>query len=218
MIKHLLLLIAVFILLVSCTNVIPPTDYFRKAEEPITETWRDAYANFLRDLLNYDMLVDEYSGEPRTLFGLRDVDNNGTPELILLNLMPAAIDTFNKCVIYTYVNGEVTQIGSEWLRYGSIMISDNPDFPGLFTTNGSSAFVDSYLTINNGVFEIIRITDYDYNYGFVINEVSAELKNEWIKMGGYDFYIMQPSESAPLLDAYEINEENIYNIILLLQN
>ena len=55
-----------------------------------------------------------------------------------------------------------------------------------------------------GVFEIIRITDYDYNYGFVINEVSAELKNEWIKMGGYDFYIMQPSESAPLLDAYEI--------------
>ena len=216
-------LFCVFLLLTSCgsqpTGYSVAEDYVLSAElvteptSPIPETlpqpttWQRAYADFLRNLT-----ADEYHEEARMLFGLRDLDGNSIPELILLELMPASIDTFNKCVIYTYANGEVRQTGFEPLRYGAIMLSDNPGFPGLFTTNGSSAFVDSYLTINNGELEVIRITGYD-DLGFVIHDISAELKAEWMQMGGDDFHIMQPGQSARLLGTHEITEENIRDII-----
>ena len=204
--KFFILIIISFVLLGSCAN--------NSIQPEVTEIWREVYADFLREPNNYDMLIDEYSGEPLTLFGLRDLDNNGIPELILLDLMPVSDETFNKCVIYAYADDTVKLIGSEWLRYGSVMLSDNPDFPGLFTTNGSSAFQDCYLTINNGEFEIIRITDYNNDSYFIINDIDEALKNEWIKLGGDDFLIMEPTESVSLLNAYKINEENISEIIL----
>jgi len=177
-----------------------------KNENVVTDTWQNAYNDFLR---NYPT-DEEYNFK----FALRDIDNNGVPELVLLDLMPAGIDTFNKCSVYVYTNGEVNQIGWTWLRYGKIMLSDNPNFPGLFTTNGSSAFHDCYITIKNNEFDLIQITDYDWdnNNEFTINDISDELLNEWIKLGGDNSLIMQPQEET-LMKTYDINDENIKMVI-----
>jgi hypothetical protein len=179
--------------------------------EPIDESWREAYAEFLQNPDNYGGIYYErpgYSPYPKR-FALHDIDNNGVFELIILN----SAEGFDNCIIYTYINGNVEKIGEVGLRFGSIMLSDNPNFPGLFTTNGSSGYHDCYITMKNGEFELIQITDFDDN-GFVINDVGDDLISEWKKFGSGDFLIMEPKEGTTFLESYEINNKNIHEVIL----
>jgi hypothetical protein len=65
------------------------------------QTWQDAYMSHLRHLL--------HSADS---FMLHDIDNNGTPELIIY--------TSDSTLVYTFRNGQMVELESERFHYGSV--------------------------------------------------------------------------------------------------
>lgn len=146
--------------------------------------------------------------KPSFNFSLRDIDNNGAPELIIFW---GEYGTAAAYSIYTYSN-EIKDLGNGLnMRTGGLFISDNLEYPGLFTYtssyNGDEDF--EYRTIKNNelVSEVIWRTraerssdgfvDYDVTPKVIINNkpLIAELRKE-----------------IPIPD-YPITDTNIKNII-----
>ncbi|MCL2766967.1 MAG: hypothetical protein FWD21_04715 [Peptococcaceae bacterium] len=90
--------------------------------------WQQAYALFLRD---YPVTVDD--DDQVDCFFLRDMDNSGVPELLIVQMNGLAMDAVLS--VYAYDN-DVNKIGDytnpEEKFLGGFRFSNNPMYPGLF--------------------------------------------------------------------------------------
>ncbi len=176
-------------------------------EDSVVKTWQEAYVVFLRD---FSVFTDN---EPS--FSLRDIDNNGIPELIIVHEDGKTTDS----VLTTYYyDGTVYKIGDysdSKIGVAGLRISDNPMFPGLFTSWwGGGVEHYGYLTVRNE-----RLS---YEYLWYIDRTTEpprqkeisnkkELINESINAHSSNYY------THNLLEMYPINDENI-NLLLKTQN
>lgn len=145
-------------------------------EEPVyaatkSKSWQDAYAKILKSPKEFYKLwgsEDESAYNkylPNFYFSIRDLDNNGVPELIVRWDM--GLDG-HVCNVYTYSNGIVD------LGYISLLddfrVSDNSKYPGLFYTAyayyGDEA--DCYTTIKNN--KLVNKVILEYKGGVLIKE------------------------------------------------
>ena len=188
-------MLALFVLMGFVPSLAAPT----QASKP---SWQDAYANFLREtrMSEYNMFksyAPKY--EPDFYFFLRDIDNNGIPELIARWDQSAA---GHPVEVFTYSNG-VQHLGS-YAVPGSVHgtgISDNPKFPGLFTGLGNYRYhIDLYITIKNNklVEETISIGQTES----IDEEQVITIHNTALA-----------AELTRLIPAYDITEENIIKAI-----
>ncbi|MDR2686566.1 MAG: hypothetical protein LBB75_02345 [Oscillospiraceae bacterium] len=129
--------------------------------------WQNAYAAFLRGPENYTER-DHYAGN----FALADLDNDGSPELII-----AYYDGVQGGAIFANVylyNGKVRMIGQQSdMYYKGCYYSTDPSFPGVFVEGGRmSNFSCSHWTIKNSMFvdEPLWSNAYDYDVGEMVYE------------------------------------------------
>ena len=107
------------------------------------EAWQEAYTTFLKDFSaksNYD----------NHEFSLRDLDNNGIPELIIIQTHPAE----ELLTVYSYDRNvrEIGDYSNVKIAMAGLRISNNPMFPGLFTVWwGGGVEHYGYLTVKEGV-------------------------------------------------------------------
>jgi len=114
------------------------------------EKWNDAYADFL--LKKKDDTSDEFH------FFVKDLDNNGTPELI--------ISKHGTCLqIYSFDKGELVNGGEYEFYTGTIryLFSENKQYPGIFCFSvGGGLEHYCYLSFNNGVLKVEELWNEDF--------------------------------------------------------
>ena len=174
--KTLLVVVVLFIAL----GFIPVSSMPVFAEKNVS--WQYAYVEFLGGT---DGPYDFYSPEtkihgyeeikyynemkPYFYFSLRDIDNNGIPELIVRWDQGAAGHAAD---VYTYSNGKVKYLGfyTEPGAVNATGISDNPKYPGLFSGYGRrNDVVNTYITIKNNELVEEIINGYGDDYEAIID-------------------------------------------------
>lgn len=165
--------------------------------------WKEAYAEFLR---NFPGLTDNVV----RCFSLRDLDDNGIPELIIIqgNGVANAVLT-----VYSY-DGNVYKIGDYTdpkIGVSGLRISNNPIYPGLFTLWwGGGVEHYGYLKIGEGLLKHEDLWYMDRTKEPPQqNEISddKQLINESIKAHpSYEY-------TDNLLNMHLINDDNINAII-----
>lgn len=105
-----------------------------RAQAASTTAWQDAYVDVLKNPEKYNKDNSLYDGDNYNLykehanFSLRDIDNNGVPELIVNWGIGGTHSHFE---VYTYDN-EVKDCGYIASKSNPLIVSDDPKFPGLF--------------------------------------------------------------------------------------
>ncbi len=111
-------------------------------------SWQSAYESFVMN--------QEYLNDPEKSFGdysthdldlvscaLRDMNADGTPELIIFNGDASYAGSLS--YLYQYVNGAVSYVGTMSCSYGpDYDYVDNPSVPGLFTTGSHMGAIWTY--------------------------------------------------------------------------
>ena len=176
--------------------------------EEVSQEWRFAYAEILRNPINY--VIDPVLDFSDFSFFLHDIDNNGIPELIIEHNCSTAL---YYCVAFTYTD-EVVPLGfiDFNLTYQQFHIWDNPDYPGLFT--GWSRFgygEDYYTTLINGalVSTVIRICEWNDN------DEDIEFEYTYLNTDFDDFWW---SSVFPTLDKIELLPITEVNILMHVLN
>ena len=167
--------------------------------------WRDSYRAFLKDfpvLSNCDV-----SG-----FSLRDLDNNGIPELITVqsdsNSMQGILIIYS-CDDIIYKVGEYT---NPKLGVAGLRVSSNQAFPGLFTCWwGGGMEHYGYLTIQDEklIHEDLWYDDHHVEDSPGLVQISGDkqlIKESMDAHPPYDY-------TENLLEMYPVNEDNIIEII-----
>jgi len=136
--------------------------------------WQDAYAEFLRAPANY---AEGETYRTRN-FILADLDNDGSPELIIGHGNDIEGGAFFANV-YSY-DSNLNIIGQRVdMYYKSLWLSTDPSYPGVFVEGGrNSTFSCNYWTINDSLFvdELLWTDAYDSDVGkMVIKEVGNQL-------------------------------------------
>jgi hypothetical protein len=169
-------------------------------EEPVfaatkTEPWQDAYAKILKSPKEFykvwgsedESAYNKYL--PYFYFSIRDIDNNGVPELIVRWDMGMA---GHVCNVYTYSKG-IKDLGYISLL-GDFLVSENSKYPGLFYTAyayyGDASH--SYTTIKNNK---------------LVDQVILEYKNEVLTKE--DKKYVSEMEKAKVIQTYSITDSNI---------
>lgn len=152
--KKIVYLLAVFAMLfsvVGCNNdIIPKNSNNLKTEKSLNEpiSIEDKYIRFLSD--NYKDAVN-------LNYTYRDIDNNGTEELLIIEN--------TTLTVYT-ASPSVTKIGMHDFITGTyqLLYSENKTFPGLIvlTVGGGTNHFD-YITIQKNALSIKKIYDEDYS-------------------------------------------------------
>lgn len=162
------------------------------AQAADTTTWKDAYATFLKNPDNIKKLLVIGDSIDDACFSMRDIDNNGVPELIV-----SAGHQFWSVFTYDNDNG-IKDIGfASKRRY---LISSNAKYPGLFAYEGEQDSYTSYITIKNNVMTQVNVSEENFR-------VDSPKKNV------FDNTLDSISEKATYLPTYPISNLNIANII-----
>lgn len=164
-----------------------------------TISWQDAYAEVLKDPEGFYKAYgseDEYAYnkyKPYFYFSLKDIDNNGVPELIVRWDMGGDGHT---CEIYTYSKG-IKELGIVALQ-DEFSISSNSKYPGLFycsyAYNGTEAY--NYVKIKKN-----KLTD----------EMFFQMEREVITKNNST--LLAEMNKAKSLPTYSISDKNIANVI-----
>lgn len=169
-----------------------PVELTSSINTQIEDAWQDVYAKFLRGIDTYGYTTRDYiipgSYEIPPLFYIYDIDQNGTPELILI------CDNGNwedlSCDVFTYKNNAAQKIGSMKFNLFGAIGAPNNITEGLFSEDTYKGDFGSlhYYTIKNDVF---------------IEQLFCEFDSRTISgnEAGNDEY-------TPF-DFYQITEENI---------
>ena len=107
-----------------------------------------SYTDFINQLKN---------GQNEILYLIKDIDNNGIEDLIILNN--------TQITIYTYTN-EIISVGKRDFSTGTVRFfySDQTDFPGIFYFTASGGMNHyGYLTIKNEQLSIEELWTEDYS-------------------------------------------------------
>lgn len=182
------------------------------AEKP--QAWQKAYAAFLREYPFIDDNAIPALGEDDRLFqfSLRDLDNSGVPELLVIQSDTDALDA--SFVAYTF-DGTVHAIGEFKNKKGSFIsglrTSDNPLFPGLFESwNGGGEEHYGYLSLKDG-----RLA-YEYLWR---NDRTREPPHQTMLSDNQQLIeesiSLYPLEDATdnLLELHWINDDNIKKVL-----
>ena len=169
------------------------------------DEWKNTYLYFLNDFLKYNNDIYEFS--------LWDLDNNGIPELLILQLNENGGEGILS--IYSYddniikIDDYIDHKTAAGYRY-----SYNTLFPGLFTFwwGGGQEYY-GYLTINNGI--LIHEN---------IKHIDRSIEPPNIKYMSNNKHLIDESTNVyphfnyndNILKFYIINNENIENIFSLL--
>jgi len=207
-IKRVLLLLVLSVLITfsvaGCTSdkdINSPNDSLPSSNTGTeTKAWQDAYEVFLKDF-------PTLAGFDTSTFSLKDLDNDGVPELIIVQKKEEG----QKSVLSVYsFNGAVFLIGEcdDPNSYaGAFRITNNPAFPGLFSLRwGGGMEQYGYVSIIEGrlVIEDVWYIDRSSNTPQYV-EVSdnKELVNE-------STLVFSPYGAAGnLLETYPINADSI---------
>ena len=202
--------IILFILVMSLTILSACGDDFKKSDNQEnaaadTQSWVDAYAEFLRNPENY-IEDGHFAGN----FALADLDNNNIPELIIVfyNGVEGGVIFAN---IYLY-DGNVGIIGRQInMYYKSCYLSTDLLYPGIFVEGGrSSNFSCSYWTVKDNEFseELLwstafnpEIEDFEYKEFSGDRQLIDEAKNA-----------VGLEKEVPFFDIFDINEGNMQKI------
>jgi hypothetical protein len=148
------------------TIILTETSEIVPVETAKTELWRDAYADFLRNVETYsyavrsEIIPGSYNTPP--LFCLYDIDKNQIPEIILIT------DDGNweneKCEVFTYDNSDVKLLGEVKFNWFGNVSSPLNRAEGLFSDNGYKGQNGEiyYYTIKNGALVEQLVCEYNY--------------------------------------------------------
>lgn len=164
-----------------------------------TETWQEAYAAFLR---NFPAITDDGIA----YFSLRDLDSNGTPEL-MLEQRDGSEPNYSILTVYSYVENVYKIDNYKLIGAGGLHVSDNPEFPGIFHETWGGGVQDYwYLTIEEGelISEYVRRDD-SSGFGPEHTEFSDNVGLIEETINVYE------SDKFPdnLLEMYPINDDNL---------
>lgn len=178
------------------------------SKEP--DSWKDEYAAFLSEFPYFygDNIDFRDNDSVIYSFSLRDLDNNGVPELLVFQNNSNGLNAV--LTVYAF-DGNVYEIGEYSNPKGSFVggfrISDNPKFPGLFECWwGGGEDYYGYLPIKDGelIYESLwqNVLNTEPPQQIVLSN-NKELIDESIRL-------YPPYESTDnLLEIYLINDENI---------
>ena len=174
--------------------------------EKVFEPWNDAYASFLREFpvsAFYD-----YS-----TFFLRDLDNNGVPELSILQRKNEG--QIKILSVYSYDAHEdgvvkISERDDPNSFAGAFRISNNPRFPGLFSCSwGGGVERFGYLSVKDKTLEFEIVWIYDHSIDTFMN-IDASPNKELIKESMDAF---PPYEySGNLIVEHNIKEDDILEV------
>lgn len=164
------------------------------------ETWQEAYTLFLRD---FHALAEVNE------FSLRDLDNNGIPELIIVQVEEEAAN--GVLTVYTY-DGDIYKLGDYTdpkIGVAGLRFSNDEMYPGLFTLWwGGGVEHYGYLTVRDRKLVYEYLWYIDHTIDTQHNEISndKQLINESINANPpYEY-------TDNVLKMYLINEDNISEI------
>lgn len=134
-------------------------------EESAEDTWKEAYKSFLKDFQR-DSQYD------RSDYAWRDLDQNGIPELIVIE----ADDVDGNLTVYSY-DGSVFKIGdysNPKIGVAGLTFSTNPELSGLFTLWwGGGVEHYGYLTVKDR-----KLIYEDLWYADHVNETEIEVSGD----------------------------------------
>jgi hypothetical protein len=164
------------------------------------KTWQEAYTDSLDKIEKED-----------TTFSLKDLDKDGTPELILIKT--DGIVSKGVLTAYTFRNS-VVKLGDYHdakIGVAALRVSEKAEFPGLFTmTWGGGIENYGYLSVRDGklTFENLWVTDRTGSSPVNV-EVSANKELVKESMDAFTPY----NYSANILKMYPLGESNVSEII-----
>lgn len=183
--------LSIVLALFMTLGLVPTLTTTAQAED--TMDWKDAYATFLKNPDNIKKLLVIGDSIDDACFSLRDIDNNGVPELIV----SAAHNQYWSVFTYDNHNGiKDTGMGSK----RGYLISSNAQYPGLFSVEGEQDICISYITIKTNVPTRVNVSEENVR-------VESPIKNV------FDNTLDSISENATYLPTYPISNFNIANII-----
>ena len=168
------------------------------------ETWQKVYEEFLSNTKNY-VEDGHFAGN----YALADIDNDGTPELIIafFNGIEGGYIFAN---IYSY-DGNVNRIGQRIdMYYKSCWFSSDPTISGLFVEGGrNSTFACNYWSIKENKFVVEALWTDAYN--------SDTKKMDYKELSNNSQLINEAKRAISFhpdgtVDFFEINEANIQKI------
>lgn len=124
-----------------------------KSERVIKEKERVDYMSFLSDLYNNKSDNDELD------FSIKDLDNNGIPDLIISK------NGMNNITVYTF-NDTVVEVGNHFFGTATtrLFYSDNSSYPGMFSYfAGGGLDHYGYITIKDNKLICEELWNEDYS-------------------------------------------------------
>lgn len=126
---------------------------YGKTERTLKEEGEVYYTTFLSDL------YDNKSFDEELDFSIKDLDNNGIPELII------AKNGVNNITVYTF-NNTVVEVGNHNFATGTtrLFFTDNPSYPGMFfyfASGGLDCY--GYITIKDNKLMYEELWNEDYS-------------------------------------------------------
>lgn len=133
-----------------------------KQSEKVATDWNGAYKQFIADKKYVNTRQKFYTeNSDKILFGLYDLDGNGTPELIIKNGADEENDMVNYA--YTYKNKSVTYLDKIGDRDSSFKYVSG--FPGLYWESGSNGtYIGYYFTLKNSTLNKEKILEETLEY------------------------------------------------------
>lgn len=133
--------------LIGCSNSKSSSDSENNAPERVASKsisfdWQQPYLSTIETFKG----SPEYSSE-NSRFDLRDLNNDGTPELII----SPNFEKNTACKVYTFSDGSITELGDNG-NYGSFTFYPNS---GIFSNehDGDGFVIGEYRTIENGAYK-----------------------------------------------------------------
>lgn len=124
-----------------------------KTERILIDKGKVDYKTFLSDL------YDNKSSNEEIDFSIKDLDDNGIPELVI------ARNGLNNITVYTY-NDTVVEVGNHDFASGTtrLFFTDNPSYPGIFFYFASGGLDHyGYLTIKDNKLMYEELWNEDYS-------------------------------------------------------
>lgn len=169
--------------------------------------WQEAYVEVLNSPNEFYRIsgskdLSEYSRMKSSLnFSLRDIDNNGIPELIVCW---SDYPTATIYGIYTYFNG-IKSLGDIGMETADLFISDKPEFPGLLTY--------SYSYNGNEFFEYTTIRNNELSSEAIWQKIVKQSPNEEVEVITDNKPLVAELRKEIPLPHYPITDANINNVI-----
>ena len=189
--------------------------WYECAFEVLDETWRDAYAEFLRNPANYQKDISDWNAIRETFFEdhssrftLRDMDNDGMLELLMV--FEAQVGFAQSFIlVYTYRQNAVTFIGrfDGSAAWAGFLTTSNSSYPGVFSYGGRMGhFNVNYAEVKNGRLEVTDVAYEEDHSDWGEHVQRTTIYNE-------NLYSEFKSERTVLIEAYEITAVNISRIL-----